>query len=71
MRHDAGEKWQREAHEAIRAHLQQNARQNYRARSWRFHMGIRQPRVEGEHWNFYGESDKKSDEKPDGDVEWN
>src|SRR5208337_881343 len=66
-----GKEWQREAHEAVRTHLQQNACQNDGAGSRRFYVGIGQPGVEGEHGDFDGESNEKSYEEPDGDVERN
>ncbi len=71
MRHDRGEERQRETHEAIRPHLQQNARQDDGASGRRFHVGIRQPRVKRKHRNLDGKSNKEGDEEPDRGVERN
>src|ERR1700726_2079990 len=71
MRHNRGEERQREAHESIRSHLQQNARQNDGTGSRRLHVRIRQPGVKRKHRNLDRKSNKESDEQPDGVMEWN
>src|SRR6202521_3887563 len=71
MRHNRGKERQREAHESTRSHLEQNARQNDGSGGGRFHVCIRQPRVERKHRNLDRKSDKESDEEPDGVMEWN
>src|SRR4029077_7275087 len=71
MRHDRGKERQREAYESIGSHLQQNARQNDGSGGRRINLRIRQPGVERKHRNFDGESNKESDEEPDGVMEWN
>ncbi len=49
---------------AVRAHLQQNARQDHRARRGRLNVGVRQPGVEREHRHLDGEPDGERDEDP-------
>ncbi len=71
MRHDCGKEWQREAHESVRSHLQQNARQNNGASGRRFHVRIRQPGVERKHRNLDGKSDEECYKKPNRNIERN
>ena len=57
-----GKERQRETDEPVSPHLQQDASQDDRTRSGRFHMGIRQPGVEREHWNFDREGEEEAQE---------
>ena len=62
-----GKERQREADEAVRSHLQQNARQDDRAGGRRFHVSVGQPGVEGEHRDFNGKGEEESEEQQRGD----
>ena len=55
---------QREAQEAVGAHLQQNTGQDHRAGGGRFHMGVGQPGVEREHRHLDGEAQEERPEDP-------
>ena len=55
---------QREAQEAVGAHLQQNAGQDHGAGGRRLHVRVGQPGVEGEHRHFDGEADEERPEHP-------
>ena len=57
------EKRQREADEAVRSHLQQDARQDDGTGSGRLDVRIRQPRVEREHRDLDGEREEEAEEQ--------
>src|SRR5690242_11137083 len=44
---------QRKTQETITSKLQQNCRQHYRSTGGRFHVCIRQPRMDRPHWHLY------------------
>ena len=59
----AGQQRQREADEAVRAHLQQNAGQDHGAGRGRFGVRVRQPGVEREHRHLDGEREEEAPEQ--------
>ncbi len=63
VREHVGEEGKREADEAVGSHLQQDARQNHGARRGRFHVGVGEPGVEGEHRHFDGEGEEETEEQ--------
>ncbi len=65
-----GQQRQREADEAVRAHLQQNARQDDRARRGSFGVRVGQPGVEREHRHLDGEREEESPEENTAGSRW-
>ena len=61
----SGKERKREPDETVRAHLQQHARQNDRARRRRLHVGVGQPRVKWEHGHLDRERHRKCEEAPE------
>ena len=55
---------QREAQEAVAAHLQQDRRQDHRARGRRLDMGVRQPGMNRPHRHLHGERRKECKPRP-------
>src|SRR5262249_26933340 len=63
-----GKEGKRKTHKSVRPHFQQDSGKNDRAGRGRFHVGIRQPRMEGEHRNFDRKADKECEKYPVLDV---
>ncbi len=53
------------AQEAVAAHLEQHARQDYRPRRRGLHMRVRKPCMNRPHWHFHGEGRKEGDPEPE------
>ena len=60
-----GEQRNREAHEAVGAHLEQDAGQDHRARGRRLDVGVGQPGVEREHRHLDREREREREEQPE------
>ncbi len=61
----AGKHGDREAQEAVSAHLQQNARQDHRSGRRRLHVGVGQPGMHGPHGHLDRERGEEGQPEPD------
>ena len=61
----------RETHQPIQSHLQQNAGQDHRTRRRSLGVSVRQPSMEREHGDLDGEGNEESPEQPDLHLERN